>query len=76
MNLHQLILEQGFEETLQGLIDYAEAQARLTQSLGDAEAYRHWVRSWANLQSAADRIAIPIETDEAIKMWHQYIGVR
>ena len=79
MNIREFILGSGFEGALDGLIAYAETQAKLHHSLGDGrrpteghrEQWLFWVRSWANLQRSADRIALGGDEQDCLSMWNQ-----
>ena len=79
MNIREFILGSGFEGALDGLIAYAETQAKLHHSLGDGrrpteghrEQWIFWVRAWANLQRSADRIALGGDEQDCLSMWKQ-----
>ncbi len=69
MTIHDYILGHGFESTLDVLITHAETQAKLHQSLSDRDQWLFWVRTWANLQRAADAIALGGDDQECLAMW-------
>ena len=77
---HDFILSEGFEGALEGLIAYAETQAKLQQSLigGQRTVEDHrsqflfWIRAWANLQRASDAIAFPVNDDDCLAMWQEH----
>ncbi len=71
--MHHLIQEQGFEATLGALVDYAETQAHLHQSLGDRPQWEIWAKNWANLHEAADRISFQSVHGDWLEMWIQHM---
>lgn len=70
-SLHDFIQHQGFESVVEQLLLHAETQAKLHQSLGDRAQWEFWVRSWANLQKAADAIALGGNEQECLEMWQE-----
>ncbi len=71
MTIHDYILGHGVGGTLDALITHAETQAKLNQSLGDRDQWLFWMRAWANLQQAADGIALGGNEAEALAMWRE-----
>ena len=69
--LKRLIREEGFESTLEVMLEYADTQARLHQSLGDRLQWEFWAKTWVHLQSAADRIAYSFD-DQWKEIWNQH----
>ena len=72
--LRPYIREQGFEETLEDLIDYAAQQAHLYQSLGVKDRWEYWVKSWMSLESAASQISSCYPMEDWEKIWTQYLS--
>ena len=57
-DLRHHIQSQGFEKTIEDLIDYADLQAQLHQSMGDLYEWEYWVKSWIALSMAGNQISM------------------
>ena len=66
------VFEQGFEETLESLIQYAELQASLHYALGDHKAWEYWVKAWIYMECASSQIDSNAPLDNWQDIWTQH----
>ena len=76
MDPQEFIQSEGIENVLTAAIDYADTQASLYGSLGDAANYRYWAKAWWSLTLACDRMAIDDGGDTAVLEYQRYKAMR